>query len=271
MAITCYRELTGSEFLERLEAWHKDYAWFQNYAKDLRFVGAPAPKEIAEAAFGRRLDDNISKATVERLLPCIIDSSPIPRDLVQSTHHRAANRTGMEHWEWEKVLGIACALFRGANKERGYQMALEKERTSRDYLYGRMLAAADRMEEIALSVIHEKRDTNAAKLMQRFSESPYSTWPQIEKSLAPYKTRLKSQYPKSFAHMTDLLDEIHALFQPGDYANDTPLSGEFLLGYHCQRRDLRPKPKAKDATEQQVPDTDTLDINEEELENVSHE
>jgi CRISPR-associated protein Csd1 len=51
MAITYYRELTGSEFLERLEAWHKDYAWFQNYAKDLQFFGAPAPKEIAEAAY----------------------------------------------------------------------------------------------------------------------------------------------------------------------------------------------------------------------------
>ena len=33
MAITFYRELTGSEFLERIEKWHSDFAWFQNYGR----------------------------------------------------------------------------------------------------------------------------------------------------------------------------------------------------------------------------------------------
>ncbi|MDR2175743.1 MAG: type I-C CRISPR-associated protein Cas8c/Csd1 [Synergistaceae bacterium] len=263
MAITYYRELTGSEFLERLEAWHRDFAWFQNYPKNLRFFGAPAPKEIAEAAFGKRLNDKLSKATVERILPCIVDGVLFPRDLVQSTRNRAVNRMGMEHWEWEKVLGIACALFYGANKG-GYRMALETERTSRDYLFGRLLAVAERLEYIALNLAGENRDTNAAKLMQRFSERPYSTWLQIERNLVPYKTRLQSRRAAFLSNMTGLLDDIHNLFQPDDYMKDTPLGGEFLLAYHCQRHELRKK--TKDGTDQNTPDTD-----EEELENVSHE
>lgn len=78
MGITFYRELKGSEFLNRIEAWHANSAWPQYFGKDRKFIGAPAPRDIAEAAYGRRLDDKLSKATVERLLPCIIDGSQLP-------------------------------------------------------------------------------------------------------------------------------------------------------------------------------------------------
>ena len=206
MAITYYRELDGSEFLDQIEAWHTGYAWYQNYGKDMKFSGAPAPKDIAEAAFGRRLDETLRKATVERLLPCIIDGQRVPRDLVESTIHRASNRVGLEHWEWEKYLGIACALFKGYHKERNYQMALELKRTARDYLYGRLLAIAENIEERALYVGGEKRDTSAAKLMQRFADHPYSTWKTIELSLSPYKTRLRAKRPAFLAVMENQLD-----------------------------------------------------------------
>ena len=36
MAITFYRELTGSEFLERIEKWHFNFAWLQNYRQEKR-------------------------------------------------------------------------------------------------------------------------------------------------------------------------------------------------------------------------------------------
>lgn len=121
MAITFYRELKGSEFLNRIEMWHMMCAWPQNFGKDKKFVGTPAPRDIAEAAYGRRLDDKLRKAVVERFLPCIVDGSPLPRDLVASTTRRASNRQGFDDkWEWEKCLGIACALFKGSQIERDY-------------------------------------------------------------------------------------------------------------------------------------------------------
>ena len=248
MAITYYRELDHTEFIDRIEAWHKSHAWHQNYSKEIKFVGAPAPKDIAEAAFGRRLDEKLRKATVERLLPCIIDGQKIPRDLVESTVRRASNRIGLEHWEWEKYLGIACALFSGYHKEREYKMALELNRTSRDYLYGRLLAIAENIEDRALFVGGEKRDTSAAKLMQRFADHPFSTWKTIELSLSPYKTSLRAKRPAFLAVMENQLDEVVNLFQSDDFMEDRKLSGEFLLGYHCQRQTLRAKPE----TEQDV-------------------
>lgn len=242
MAITFYRELKGSEFLARIEAWHTQYAWQQNFGKDKHFVGAPAPHDIAEAAFGRRLDDKLKKATVERLLPCIIDGQFIPRDLVVSIARRASNRIGLEHWEWEKTLGIACALFRGWSISQGkdYAMALEQDRTSRDYLYGRLLAVADNIEGYALTAAEKNRDTMAARLMQRFADRPYSTWRNIELALTPYRSRLRSS-EKGVGFLwkrEKLLDEIQCIFRPDDFTNDRALSGEFLLGYHCQRQAL---------------------------------
>jgi CRISPR-associated protein Csd1 len=50
MSIVFYRELTGSEFLKRIEQWHSDFAWVQNFGNDKRFIGAPSPKDIAWAA-----------------------------------------------------------------------------------------------------------------------------------------------------------------------------------------------------------------------------
>ncbi|PIP41977.1 type I-C CRISPR-associated protein Cas8c/Csd1 [Candidatus Desantisbacteria bacterium CG23_combo_of_CG06-09_8_20_14_all_40_23] len=244
MAITFYRELTGSEFLERLEKWHETCAWVHDYGynpktkKRIRFVGAPAPRDIAVAAYGSRVDDKLKKATVERLLPCIIDGQQIPRDIVDSVVRQACNRSVMNGWEWNKTLSIACALFRKLNEKEGHSMALDEGRKTRDYLYGRLLALADSLEQWALNKAGEDRQTNAARLMQRFADHPYSTWRTIELSLIPYKARLGAKSQKR----QTLIDKVHSLFDhPEDYTSDKKLSGEFLLGYHCQREALKPK------------------------------
>ena len=119
-------------------------------------------------------------------------------------------------------------------------MALDESRKTRDYLYGRLLALADSLEQWALNLnkAEENRQTNAARLMQRFADHPFSTWRTIELSLAPYKARLGGQSQKRQA----LIDKVHSMFDPSDdYTSDKKLSGEFLLGYHCQREDLKPK------------------------------
>jgi CRISPR-associated protein Csd1 len=241
MAITYYREIQGSEFLGRIEAWHARFAWPQNYGKDKKFVGAPSPRDIAQAAYGRRLDEKLEKSVGERLLPCIVDGAAIPADFVEAVRRRAANRVSFkkdEWWEWEKCLGIACALFKGKYIERKYDMALETERTSRDYLFGRLLAIAESLEAFALKQAEEQRETTAARLMQRFADRPASTWRTIELALSPYLVRLRSRAPGFLVSRRQLLDDVVASFHHDDFVLDAPLTGEFLLGYHCQRQAL---------------------------------
>ncbi len=256
LAITYYRELTGSDFLERVNDWHESCAWLHQYGfvevqdennrakrRYIPFIGAPAPNDIAEVAYGRRLDDKLRKATISRILPCIVDGRPIPRDLVESVVRRASNRVGIKdpkdkrENEWNKTLSIACALFKKFKQgKENYDMALDPNRKTRDYLYGRLLALADSLEEWALNEAKENRSTNAARLMQRFAERPYSTWRTIELALTPYKARLGGKSKKR----QRMIDEVIASFNGNDFTNDKRLSGEFLLGYHCQREFLRP-------------------------------
>ncbi len=242
MSIIYYRELTSSEFLARIEAWHEQCCWFQNYSKDVHFIGAPSPRDIAEAAYGRRVDDKLRSATIRQLLPCIIDAAPLPRHLVECCVRRAGSRNGIETWDWEKTLGIACALYcKHTKNERNYQMALETDRSSRDYLYGRLLALAERLEEVALYLTNEKRATNAERLMQRFSDNPYATWLIIAKALKPYEMRLRNQRAGFLHNIKSEMDAVMAAFKVDEFTSPTKLSGEFLLGYHCQRKAMKDK------------------------------
>ncbi|NJM37583.1 MAG: hypothetical protein HC845_06835 [Akkermansiaceae bacterium] len=160
MAIRYYRELKGSEFLEKIRDWHQSCVWNQYFGINKQFVGAPAPRDIAQAAYGKKLDtkDKLLGATVGRLLPCIMDADtvPIPRDLVECCVRRACQGVSVKFWERSKILGIACALFRHQHKEKKYTMDYETKRNTRDYLYGSLLAIGEHIEERALHLAKEK-------------------------------------------------------------------------------------------------------------------
>ncbi|MGB5685648.1 MAG: type I-C CRISPR-associated protein Cas8c/Csd1, partial [Candidatus Electrothrix sp.] len=115
-----------------------------------------------------------------------------------------------------------------------------------DYLYGRLLAIAERIEEVALNVGGEKRPTNAARLMQRFADRPFSTWRNIELSLQPYMQRLQGARAGFLTNSKKELDAVMDAFSPEEFREDRPLSGEFLLGYHCQKQEWRNKKSDKD-------------------------
>jgi len=262
MATTFYRKLAASEFLDRILAWHENNSWPRKLGERL-FPCAPAPKEIAWAAFGRRVrrvkgkgGAKLEKATIARLVACVVDAQPVPRDLVVGCGRRASHRLGFERdikkgdeKAWEQCLSTACALFRGSNQERRYEMSLEEDRKTRDYLFGRLLAVAEHIEDTALWIADEKRDTTAAKLMHRFSDRPSSTWLTIEKSLAPYHSRVRAKWPGYQSKLKDLLDRIASDFRHNDFVDDSRLGGEFLLGYHCQRQKLRERSESSNDTE----------------------
>ena len=114
-------------------------------------------------------------------------------------------------------------------------MGLDRERKTRDYLYGRLLAVADCIESWALREAGgDQRQTNAARLMQRFADYPFQTWRTIELSLAPYKARMGARVSKHLAAEEEIMD----LFDADDFRLNEPLTGEFLLGFHCQRIEL---------------------------------
>ena len=128
-------------------------------------------------------------------------------------------------------------------------MALDTTITSRDYLYGRLLALAEKLESTALFASDSKRPTTASRLMQRFADRPYSTWLTIYKQLDPYIRQLSSSRVGFLNNIQNEIDEVSAAFNRDDYMKDKALTGEFLLGFHCQRLALRVKKSTKNSTE----------------------
>lgn len=255
LSVTFYREQMFGEYLNRLQAWQEDCAWMlpvrrkdgskSSKKQDKKTSWqpyAPTPGAIARAAYGSRLDEKLQKATVERLLPCIVDGAPLPRDLVESCVRRACSRAALEPWEWREVLAVACALYKGWRlrksnyKEKRFEMSLDESIASRDYLYGRLLAVAEYIERTALDAAGEDRPTNAERLMQRFADRPFETWRQIELHLSPYMQRLQNSAKAGFLiYAKREMQKIYDMMAPEDFASKAKLSGEFLLGYHCQR------------------------------------
>ena len=254
VSIIYYRLLTGADFLNRINNWHEKCAWLHSYAsidapneksgrKNVYFIGAPAPLDIAEAAYATnregefKVDEKIRKSTIERILPCIVDGQQIPRDIVDSAVRKASNRIALEKWQWEKTLSIACALYKKLNEKENFEMPLDETKDTRDYLYGRLLAIADTLEERALYKGDQKRATNAARYMQQFSQRPLQTWKQIHDSLNPYMIRLGGVKANFYKNLIAEVTNIN----PDALVSNKPLTGEYLLGYYCQRQKLREK------------------------------
>ena len=255
MALTYYQEFLPVDYFANLDAWIDDFSWYQRYSIEIpngkktdkrtqwRFV-PPSPYSIAEAVYGKSLSDTLKKQLYARLLPVIAGgtSVPIPEDLVQKSFQAACNPNGCENWEWQRNIGVACALYKGwrarhhdLSQRRTYLMSLDTENRSRDYLYGRLLAVAENTESYALYLAGEKRATTAERYMQRFAEHPFATWRNIELALKPYQERLRNNGKDTGAQA---IGEIMELFATDDFTCDDKLSGEFLLGYHCQKMEI---------------------------------
>ncbi len=238
LAISYYKEFTGSEFEANLNHWYTTCSWPRVYVgkdKKQRRTTLPLPlKEIVRCVYGKNVDDGLMKSALNRLTPCVIECARVPYDILQTVSNNACKPFSYERWDWENILSLACAFYRKENKKEGYEMVLDKERKTRDYLFGRLLAVADAAESRALYTAGEKRETNAMRSMQRFADRPNSTWRHLNLALAPYRPRL----PDNGSYYDKIISDIMGIFDADDFISDKQLSGEFLLGFYTQRADF---------------------------------
>lgn len=279
MALTYYQEFLPDDYFANLDAWVDDFSWYQRYSRESKEGKKtvkrtiwpclpPSPYAIYETIYGKAADKDgkIKRQLYARLLPVIAGGQtvPMPDDLVRQSFQVACQPSGYEHWEWQRNIGVACALYKGwrarhydSSQRRTYPMSLDLENRSRDYVFGRLLAVAEYLERTALNMTNEIRATNAERYMQRFATQPYQTWKQLEENLKPYKDRLRKDYPvkvsekfilsnplgfliKRENEITELVCVLDELRQSGCELNK-PLEAEFLLGYHSQKMAYRNK------------------------------
>ena len=110
-------------------------------------------------------------------------------------------------------------------------MSLDESRTDRDYLYGRLLGAADKLEEYALRKKENDRNVTAAiRYMQTFSMRPFTTWETIHSTLLPYIQQVKNSI--AFSEIQLIQNKFRSI---ESYEDDNPLSGLYLIGYYHER------------------------------------
>ncbi len=264
MSVTYYQELAGNEYVRRLENWYATCCWEQVFFRDSKMVKrvhTPTPKQITEAVVGvndvrtAEADSKCEKSVTKlvrqmrlRLLRCIVDGAPIPKDLVSGAFHRAVSPLSFtnrrdntwSYFDWMNCLRTTCAMiYKLQNESRpasGYEIKLNAASRERSYLYGRLLAVADELECRAMA--QPQRQTNAVRLMQRFAQNPADTWAQLHTRLIPYLNRMRSAGRNgrwTADNYQNELGRIEAMFQPEDRLSTQPLSYSFLQGFDSQR------------------------------------
>lgn len=245
--------LDTARYLKNIEKWHNDCNWIHEKWKDgkrIQFGGMVGVRDIADILFGIEnkgklsiVDGNGKKLYAEvakRLLPCIWYGSNIPYDYVNLAVVKASNPlTYKERKNWERVLTLACSMVKKNEKDRNkeeWNVALDKSAKDRSYLYGRLLAVADRIEYMTYDAKDNGRITNAKRYMSTFSQRPYETWKVIEENIQPYLAKLDVVKRKYYEN---LLSEICNLFDIDKFKENKKLDGLYLLGFHSQKYDLR--------------------------------
>ena len=108
-------------------------------------------------------------------------------------------------------------------------MAYDPNETDRSYLFGCLLAIADKAESEAYSKEDRGvRVTNAKRYWNSFSQRPYQTWQTIEEHLKPYMARLQ----KSQIKYEKWINEIMGKMTSAGFTNNSRLEPLYLLGYH---------------------------------------
>jgi len=263
MGVVFYQELSENSYLENIVNWHNDTSYYLTTCKkekdengkdkitSISYIGAPSYDDIIFAIYGKSRGDKsyniLKKKVLKQLLECMFGSFAFPKSMLEMAVNRASHPMSFNDSngkfnenDWKQSINITCALARKFYKQQKEEIQLELEtiRNDRDYLFGRLLSVADKMENEVLYKSGNKRPTNAVKLMSAFQVKPYSTWGQLYSQLIPYRNQLDgARYYQS------LIDEIMGLFRNGDFEKNYPLSPLYLLGYSAQNRVLYKKNK----------------------------
>ena len=252
------KTLNASRYLENIKKWHEECGWLHTKWKEgkrYQFYGMVGVRDVANILYGTEnkgtleiIDENGKKLYAEvarRLLPCIWNGQHIPYDYVQKAVDKASMPLSYkERRNWERVLTLACSMVKKQRKEKNskeeWNVALDRQEKGRDYLYGRLLAVADRIEYSTYDTEKDSgRITNAKRYMSTFSQRPFDTWLVIEQNIQPYLDKLKRDKIKQYYYYQKELDEILNSFEVDTFRNNKRLNGLYLLGFHSESYEMK--------------------------------
>lgn len=237
LSICLYESSKASEYVDRVLRWQDDLMWTKKSTKNRRhyMYAFPSPRDISTVICGKKADDDrVIKKQILRIINCIIYDHPFPYDLLKIIVNNASDPKKYSKEEYDDVLFVACSVIKKYynDKTKGnIKMSLDKTNKSRSYLYGRLLGAAQKIEEIAVYQKNKSdKVTNAEIFMGRYRRVPVQTWATIRERITPYINQLKANggnyYLKELKDIYELVDDVE------DFSMNKPLDETYLIGYY---------------------------------------
>lgn len=261
VSIKYFRRLSKSEAYERVKGWYSSTNW-KFYSKDR----SPTIFEIVNFAYGQENskgylsceNKKLTRSTIERLVPCIIDSQKLPRDISRAAFYKLSNKQSYKN-NWDMALNIGCSIIKKhKNDYENYDINANKIsevkqlKENRSFSYGKLMAIYEKIELDAIRGRSGKDDqkgkgqriTNSDRLWNSMIRTPERTRFILESKIKPYMNMLKKNNPGGYVFFDKLITGITLELINMDEINKErkgALNEDFILGYYYQKNDFYKK------------------------------
>lgn len=246
IALKYFRQLQVSQLLKNLEIWQENYSW------EVRAKAGDKPptfNEIISAAYGvdreRYLEldnDSFRSDQYQQLVTALIDGKSMPSSIVKKLENNIKQRQKYPK-HWYQVQQVSLGILHKQNG-REFTPMLDHEETDRSYLFGRLLAVYELIEEVHNSSKNPKLDkkdvrvTNAERYWTAYSNQPATIMKVLDGKVRYCIDYLKTNETGYWMKLDNELKEIIQLLSPimMDKSVNQPLDYKFIFGYYAEKK-----------------------------------
>ena len=235
IAVTYWAEIPLKEFASSINQHFEDMDVVDSRKEKKPYTGLVSL--LKEVTLQRKISGSESKLQPnlpESVIKSIFQGTPYPYTLYSACIRRIVAETSEE----KSPIHIArAAIIKGYlnrlnNNQTKIQVMLDKDNTNPGYLYGRLFAVIDRIQEIV-----NTKNTIRNRYMNAASSTPVTVFPAILNLSNHHFEKL--EVSKRF--FDDLKGEIISKIEPYGFLPQLDLQdqGRFFIGYYHQRQDLK--------------------------------
>lgn len=245
IALKYFRQLQVSQLLKNLGIWQENYSWEKKTKAGNYKLKTPTFNEIIRVAYGvdrerfLELDNNSFQSDqYQQLLTALVDGKPIPNSIVKKLESNIKQRQKYPK-HWYQVQQVSLAIL---HKQYGKEIKpmLDHTETDRSYLFGRLLAIYELIEEqrYAIDGGYQERVTNAERYWTTYTGQPTKMMTHLENKVKPYEEVLKLNKPGIWNKLCKEKEEIiHLLMTAYCTKGFTqPLDYKFIFGYYAEKK-----------------------------------
>ena len=253
--VAYYQSMSAAGFFAGIRAWRDRYRLINGfgdtcYPSLYRFVLHSYGNYTSQG--GWYIKDSVMKKHMNRLISAMLEGREVPDDIAAGAVRNVSRTAHCGRDVHGKAVMTAFALVAGKEKHMGDHGPCPAFVQDRSYLYGRLLAVYEWVENAAYykkqmqTGKNTDRATNAQKYWRSFVNDPVRFSAVLhEKVVRGYMHRLSRN---SQNYYQSLLDEIYAALgnaADGNGPRQRPgaLNEEYILGYTHQRQQLRKRSK----------------------------